>query len=247
MIIIENLHKRFGKKILFENLYLQVQTGEVFVVIGPSGSGKSSLLRCIIGLEPFQKGRIIISGIEIQGNSGNFTSYPFRRERIHLGMVFQQFNLFPHMTVMENLMEAPVQVLKRSKKNALNQAKNLLKKVNLPGFGKRYPASLSGGEQQRVAIARALAMNPECILFDEPTSALDPETVGDVLRVMRLLADEGMTLIIATHEMDFAREVADRIVMLDSGSIVESGTPKDFFQNPKQERTRSFLKRILER
>jgi polar amino acid transport system ATP-binding protein len=249
MIAIHGLKKIFGDRVLFHGIDMHVERGAVMVLIGPSGSGKSTLLRCIGGLETFDQGRIRVSEIEILGTETKHWTRAdhenARRMRIRVGMVFQQFNLFPHMTVLENIIEAPIHVLNLRRESALERAESVLQKVNMSAFADRRPASLSGGEKQRVAIARALAMNPECILFDEPTSSLDPETVGDVLQIMRNLADEGMTMFIVTHEMTFAREVADQIFMLDGGEIVERGTPAQIFQQPQHERTRVFLKRIL--
>ncbi len=251
MIAVRGLHKRFGEKPLFRGLDFEVKRGEVLVVIGPSGSGKSSLLRCIGGLEPFDLGTIQVGDTVIRGFGRGRLSREeretLRRLRIKVGMVFQQFHLFPHMTVLENLIEAPVQVLQLPRARAVERARGMLRKVNLESFEARNPGSLSGGEQQRVAIARTLAMAPECVLFDEPTSALDPETVGDVLNVMRALAEDGMTMVVATHEMSFAEDVADRVLMLDEGNIIESGSPECIFKNPEHERTRVFLKRILHR
>ncbi|PIQ97877.1 MAG: peptide ABC transporter ATP-binding protein [Nitrospinae bacterium CG11_big_fil_rev_8_21_14_0_20_56_8] len=251
MIRVESLQKRFGEKTVLSDLSLEVKRGEVLVIIGPSGSGKSSLLRCIGGLEPFQGGTIAVGEARVSGAEWAHQSRGerehLRQLRIRVGMVFQQFNLFPHMTVLGNIMEGPIQVLQLPRSEAERRALEMLGKVNLTGFTGRRPASLSGGEQQRVAIARALAMQPECVLFDEPTSALDPETVGDVLAVMRSLAREGMTMLVATHEMSFAREVADRILMVDGGRIIESAPPAEMFANPKHERTQLFLRRILAR
>lgn len=251
MIAIHGLTKYYGHRILFKGIDLEIARGEALVVIGASGSGKSSLLRCIGGLEPFQEGLIRVGPMEIHGKPPEKWSKQdretLRQMRIKVGMVFQQFNLFPHMTVRQNVTEAPMLVLKKSPNEAAALAHSALEKVNMRPFADRYPASLSGGEKQRVAIARALAMTPECILFDEPTSSLDPETVGDVLAVMRQLAGDGMTMVVVTHEMTFARDVADRILFLDNGTIVESGPPGEIFQNPAHDRTRAFLKRILER
>ncbi len=225
--------------------------GEVAVLIGSSGSGKSTLLRCISGLEPFERGQLSVADQILRGTE--HSSWTCREQehlrnlRIRVGMVFQQFNLFPHRTVLENVIEGPTQVLGIELEEATLSTCKVLERVRMEALSDRYPANLSGGEQQRVAIARALAMEPRVILFDEPTSALDPETVGDVLDVLRSLAKEGRTMLIATHEMQFAREVADSIHMLDAGRIIESGKPNEMFQSPKTERTRNFLKRILKR
>jgi ABC-type polar amino acid transport system ATPase subunit len=248
MITIRGLKKSFGGRLLFKGIDLHVAKGEVIVLIGASGSGKSSILRCIAGLESFEQGLVQVGTCEIKGNiSGSREEREnLRQARSKVGMVFQQFNLFPHMTVLGNVIEALVQVLKLAPAEAVERARSVLTKVNMWDHADRWPASLSGGEKQRVAIARTLAMNPECILFDEPTSALDPEMVGEVLQVLRDLAGEGMTMLIATHEMTFAREVSDQILVLDSGEIIEKGSPATIFQNPQHERTRTFLKRVLQ-
>ena len=217
-----------------------VERGEVVVVIGPSGSGKSTFLRCINGLEVFSEGHIIIDGVDLADKKTNINAV-----RMEVGMVFQQFNLFPHKTVLENLTLAQRRVRKRSKKVAEEKAQELLRKVGIPEKAGEYPSRLSGGQQQRVAIARALAMEPKVMLFDEPTSALDPEMVGEVLDVMKQLAREGMTMVVVTHEMGFAREVADRVLFMDEGKIVEVGTPEHFFTAPREERTKLFLKQVL--
>lgn len=218
----------------------EVAKGEVVVVIGPSGSGKSTFLRCINALDLFNEGHIIIDGVDLANRKTNLN-----KVRAEVGMVFQQFNLFPHKTVLENLTLAQIKVRKRDKKTAEETARMLLKKVGIPEKENEYPSRLSGGQQQRVAIARALAMNPKVMLFDEPTSALDPEMVGEVLDVMKQLAYEGMTMVVVTHEMGFAREVADRVLFMDEGKIVEVGTPEHFFTNPQEERTKLFLKQVL--
>jgi len=218
----------------------EVARGEVVVVIGPSGSGKSTFLRCINGLEAFTEGHIVIDGVDLADKKTNIN-----KVRAEVGMVFQQFNLFPHMTVLENLTLAQRRVRKRSKKAAREKAYELLKKVGIHEKAGEYPSRLSGGQQQRVAIARALAMDPKVMLFDEPTSALDPEMVGEVLDVMKQLAREGMTMIVVTHEMGFAREVADRVIFMDEGKVVEVGTPEHFFTNPKEDRAKLFLKQVL--
>lgn len=249
MIRIMNLHKYYGEHHLFKGINLHIQRGEVVVLIGPSGSGKSTLLRCINGLELFQEGEIIVGTIALHSinrlrpeTKDNETIRLVRRKA---GMVFQQFNLFPHMTVLENIIEAPMQVLGMSRDTATETALSLLARINMEKKTGSYPSELSGGEQQRVAIARALAMKPEAMLFDEPTSSLDPEMVGEVLSVIRSLVDEGMTTVIATHEMVFAKEVADRVIVFDHGEIVEIDVPERIFSAPKAERTRSFLSRVL--
>lgn len=247
MITIRGLKKSFGDRPLFKGIDLHVGKGEVIVLIGASGSGKSSILRCIAGLESFEQGLVQVGPCEIKGNLGGSREdrENLRKARSRVGMVFQQFNLFPHMSVLGNVTEALTQVLKLPPAEAVERARAVLTKVNMWHHADRWPASLSGGEKQRVAIARTLAMSPECILFDEPTSALDPEMVGEVLQVLRDLAGEGMTMLIATHEMAFAREVSDQILVLDSGEIIEKGSPETIFQNPQHERTRIFLKRVL--
>jgi polar amino acid transport system ATP-binding protein len=217
-----------------------VDKGEVVVVIGPSGSGKSTFIRCINGLEAFDEGHVYIDGVDIADRRTNINKI-----RAEVGMVFQQFNLFPHRTVLENLTLAQRKVRKRKKSVANEKARMLLRKVGIPEKEDEYPSRLSGGQQQRVAIARALAMDPKVMLFDEPTSALDPEMVGEVLDVMKQLAREGMTMMVVTHEMGFAREVADRVLFMDMGKIVEEGTPEHFFTAPREERTQLFLKQVL--
>ena len=223
-----------------DNVSASVDKAEVVVVIGPSGSGKSTLIRCVNGLEQFNEGHIYIDGVDIANKKTNINKI-----RAEVGMVFQQFNLFPHKTVLENLTLAQMRVRKRSKKVAGEKARMLLEKVGISEKAKEYPSRLSGGQQQRVAIARALAMDPKVMLFDEPTSALDPEMVGEVLDVMKQLAREGMTMMVVTHEMGFAREVADRVLFMDQGKIVEVGTPEHFFIAPEEERTKLFLKQVL--
>jgi len=217
-----------------------VDKGEVVVVIGPSGSGKSTFIRCINGLEMFNEGHVYIDGVDIADKKTNINKI-----RAEVGMVFQQFNLFPHKTVLENLTLAQQRVRKRSKKEAREKALGLLTKVGIAEKEGEYPSRLSGGQQQRVAIARALAMDPKVMLFDEPTSALDPEMVGEVLDVMKTLAREGMTMMVVTHEMGFAREVADRVLFMDEGKVVEEGTPEHFFIEPREDRTKLFLKQVL--
>ena len=217
-----------------------VDKGEVVVVIGPSGSGKSTFIRCVNGLESFDSGHVYIDGVDIADRRTNINKI-----RAEVGMVFQQFNLFPHRTVLENLTLAQRKVRRRKKSVADEKARMLLRKVGIPEKEDEYPSRLSGGQQQRVAIARALAMDPKVMLFDEPTSALDPEMVGEVLDVMKQLAREGMTMMVVTHEMGFAREVADRVLFMDMGKIVEEGTPEHFFTAPREERTQLFLKQVL--
>ncbi|MDK2822198.1 MAG: polar amino acid transport system ATP-binding protein [Clostridia bacterium] len=250
MIKVENVNKSFGTLEVLKGVNLTVAPGEVVVVIGPSGSGKSTLLRCMNYLEKINCGRIYIDGklIGLREINGRLLEAPARevyKMRADIGMVFQRFNLFPHMTVLENLIEAPVLVRKISKQEAAERALKLLEKVGLSDKANSYPAHLSGGQQQRVAIARALAMEPKIMLFDEPTSALDPELVGEVLAVMKDLAKEGMTMVVVTHEMGFAKEVADRVIFMDEGKIMEEGIPSQIFTNPKHPRTREFLSKIL--
>lgn len=240
MIQIKNLSKSFGKLQVLKNIDLEVNEKEVVVLIGASGSGKSTLLRCLNFLEVAGSGDIVIDSEQIVANKSNLNKV---REKV--GMVFQHFNLFPHKTVLENIIEAPMFVKGETKDVASAKAMTLLKKVGLEDKAGYYPDHLSGGQKQRVAIARALAMEPKVMLFDEPTSALDPELVGEVLQVMKELAEEGMTMVIVTHEMGFAKEVADRVIMLADGNIIEEGHPDEIFANPKHERTQRFLKQIL--
>lgn len=240
MIEFHQINKYYGQFHVLKNINLHVTSGEVVVVIGPSGSGKSTLLRCINSLEEVSSGELLVKGIKVNDRKTNLNL--LRKE---IGMVFQQFNLYPHMTVLENITLAPMKVLKMGKVEAETVAREYLDKVGIPDKAGAYPAQLSGGQQQRVAIARGLAMNPEIMLFDEPTSALDPEMVGEVLDVMKKLAKMGMTMVVVTHEMGFAREVADRVLFMDGGQIVEEGKPKDLFENPSEERTRLFLSRVL--
>ena len=240
MIRIKNLCKDFGENRVLNNVTTEIKKGEVVVVIGPSGSGKSTFLRCMNLLEMPTAGEIIFEGQNITDPQSDINSI-----RTKLGMVFQQFNLFPHKTVVENIMISPVMVKKVSKEEAYTKALSLLNRVDLLSKENAYPASLSGGQQQRIAIARALAMEPDVMLFDEPTSALDPEMVGEVLNVMKQLANDGMTMVIVTHEMGFAREVGDRILFMDQGQILEEGIPKELFNHPKNARTRDFLSKIL--
>jgi len=240
IIEIEGLNKWFGDFHVLRDIYMSVNKGEVVVIIGPSGSGKSTLIRCINRLEEHQEGRIVVDGIELTDDVRAIDKV--RREA---GMVFQQFNLFPHLTVLENITLAPIRVRRWKKSEAEERAMFFLEKVGIPEQAHKYPGQLSGGQQQRVAIARSLTMGPKVMLFDEPTSALDPEVIGEVLDVMVQLAKEGMTMIVVTHEMGFAREVGDRVVFMDAGQIVEVGTPEHFFQNPREPRTRAFLSKIL--
>ena len=240
IISIEGLNKWYGDFHVLKDINLSVNKGEVVVVIGPSGSGKSTLIRCINRLEEHQEGKIIVDGTELTDDVKKIDL--IRRET---GMVFQQFNLFPHLTVMENITLAPIRVRKWRKSKAEERAMYFLEKVRVPEQAHKYPGQLSGGQQQRVAIARALTMEPKVMLFDEPTSALDPEVIGEVLEVMVNLAKEGMTMIVVTHEMGFAREVGDRVIFMDAGQVVEVGSPEHFFTNPEEERTKSFLSKIL--
>ena len=236
----QNVDKFFGKFQALKDINLEVQKGEKIVVCGPSGSGKSTMIRCINRLEKHNNGRIFIDGKELTDNEKDIDAV--RRE---VGMVFQSFNLFPHMTVLRNLMLAPRLVRKNNKSEAKKIAMKYLERVKIPDQADKYPSQLSGGQQQRVAIARALCMSPEILLFDEPTSALDPEMINEVLEVMVDLASEGMTMIVVSHEMGFARQVADRVIFMDEGQIVEQNEPEEFFDNPKNERTKLFLSQIL--
>jgi len=240
IIMIKNMDKHFGHVQAVNNVSLEIHTGEVVVIIGPSGSGKSTLLRCINYLETPTGGDIWIDGIHLSRRTKDINAV--RRE---VGMVFQQFNLFPHLTALENITIAQTVVRKRKKDEAIRMAWQQLERVGIPEKASVYPGQLSGGQQQRVAIARALAMNPKVMLFDEPTSALDPEMIKEVLDVMLDLAKEGMTMVVVTHEMGFARNAADRIIFMDGGSVVEDTTPAELFKNPKHERTRMFLSKIL--
>ena len=244
-----NIWKKFNNLEVLKGIDLEVNEGEVVAVIGPSGGGKSTLLRCLNKLETIDKGSITIDGEELCRETAGGTEYvknnDVRRIACKMGMVFQQFNLFPHMTVLENLIEAPVNVQKRDKAEVIKEAEILLAKVGLSEKRDVYPRKLSGGQQQRVAIARALAMKPAIMLFDEPTSSLDPELTGEVLRTMRELADEKMTMVVVTHEMGFAREVATKVVFMADGHVQEQGRPEEIFVNPKNERLKSFLKVIL--
>ena len=240
IVRIRNLKKAFGGNTVLHDINLDVKKGEKVVVLGPSGSGKSTMLRCINALEDVSGGAITVDGVEITN-----PKVDINKVREHLGMVFQRFNLWPHKSVIENVMLAQRVVLGRKPEDARARAQELLRMVGLADKADAYPASLSGGQQQRVAIARALAMEPKVMLFDEPTSALDPELVGEVLSVMTKLAESGMTMIVVTHEIGFAREVADRVIFMDGGYIVEEGHPSEVLVNPKEERTRTFLKRVL--
>ena len=240
LIRISNVNKFFGDFQALKNINLKVYKGERIVICGPSGSGKSTLIRCMNRLESHNDGHIVIEGNELTDDIRDINAV--RRE---VGMVFQSFNLFPHMTVLNNLIIAQRLVRKTSKKDAIEIAMNLLERVKIPEQANKYPIQLSGGQQQRVAIARALCMKPKIILFDEPTSALDPEMINEVLDVMIDLANDGMTMICVTHEMGFARSVADKVIFMDEGEIIEAAKPKDFFDNPKNERTKQFLKQIL--
>ncbi|MCX7838110.1 MAG: amino acid ABC transporter ATP-binding protein [Anaerolineae bacterium] len=240
MIQIENVHKHFGRVHALRGVSTTVQRGEVLVLIGPSGSGKSTLLRCINGLERPDAGRVIVDGIPLDNSSEHINAI-----RAEVGIVFQQFNLFPHLTVLQNITLAQQIVRKRTPEESKKIARELLAKVGIPEKADAYPAQLSGGQQQRVAIARALAMNPKIMLFDEPTSALDPEMIKEVLDTMLLLAREGMTMVVVSHEMGFARAAAHRIVFMDNGTIIEDTTPEQLFTNPREERTKQFLSKIL--
>ena len=240
IIEIEGLNKWFGEFHVLRDVSLSVNKAEVVVVIGPSGSGKSTLIRCVNRLEEHQEGKITVDGVELTDDVKKIDQ--IRRET---GMVFQQFNLFPHLTVLENITLAPIRVRKWKRSKAEERARYFLEKVGIPEQAEKYPGQLSGGQQQRVAIARALTMEPKVMLFDEPTSALDPEVIGEVLEVMVNLAKEGITMIVVTHEMGFAREVGDRVIFMDRGQIVEVGSPEHFFTDPQEERTKSFLSKIL--
>ena len=242
LIEIKNLHKYFGKNEVLKGLDIQIKKGEVVVMIGPSGSGKSTFLRTMNLLEKPTDGQVYFEGVNIADKSVDVFKH---REK--MGMVFQQFNLFPNMTVLENLCLAPVKTGKMTKEEAKKTAEDLLQRVGLSDKAEAYPQALSGGQQQRVAIARALAMNPDVMLFDEPTSALDPEMVGEVLAVMQELAKEGMTMVVVTHEMAFARDVSNHVVFVSEGVVCEEGTPQDIFENPHEERTREFLSRFMSR
>jgi polar amino acid transport system ATP-binding protein len=250
MVNAEAVHKRYGRHEVLKGITLQVAAGEVMCLLGPSGSGKSTFLRCINHLEKIDSGRLSVDGElvgyrEVGGRLHELREAEVARKRAEIGMVFQHFNLFPHMTALENVTCAPLRVGRESREQARERALQLLARVGLADKVDAYPAQLSGGQQQRVAIARALAMQPKLMLFDEPTSALDPELVGDVLAAMQQLARDGMTMIVVTHEMGFAREVADTVTFMDDGVVVESGSPADVLERPREERTRSFLSKVL--
>jgi ABC-type polar amino acid transport system ATPase subunit len=252
MIRLEGINKSFGRLHVLRDVSLEIQKGEVVCLIGPSGAGKSTLLRCINHLEPLDSGTIYIEGVPVyrytrEGQKIADSDHKIEALRSQVGMVFQSFNLFPHLTALENLMVAPVYVRREAKEEVRQRAVALLAKVGLSDKIGAYPHELSGGQQQRVAIARALAMQPKAMLFDEVTSALDPELIGEVLRVMRQLASEGMTMLVVTHEMGFARDVADRVIFMADGVIMEQGAPQQIFSAPRNERTRQFLQSILER
>lgn len=239
-ILVEHLVKKYGDNTVLNDINVSIQEGDVVCIIGPSGSGKSTFLRCLNQLEEASSGDIIIDGANLTDKNTDINKI-----RQHIGMVFQHFNLFPHLSVMENITLAPTDLGKLSKKEAQDKAIRLLETVGLADKKDAYPSSLSGGQKQRVAIARALAMNPDIMLFDEPTSALDPEMVGDVLNVMKKLAKQGMTMVIVTHEMGFAKEVANRVMFIDGGNFLEDGKPEQIFENPQHERTKDFLNKVL--
>ena len=242
MIELSDVHKSLGKVEVLKGISASVAKREVVCIIGPSGSGKSTILRCINGLESYDRGDIRIEGTRVDRNAPSIVSV-----RTQVSMVFQRFNLFPHRTALENVIEGPIYVRKQPRDEATREGERLLARVGLAGRERAYPEQLSGGQQQRVAIARALAMQPDAILFDEPTSSLDPELVGEVLAVMRQLADDGMTMVVVTHEMDFARDVADRVLFIDAGVVVEEGPPASVLGDPQQRRTQEFLRRLLHR
>ena len=240
MIELRDIHKRFGPLEVLKGITASVEKSEVVCIIGPSGSGKSTILRCINGLESYEAGAILVEGARVERDAPSITAI-----RTQVSMVFQRFNLFPHRTALENVVEGPIYVKREPRAGALERGRALLAQVGLADKADAHPAQLSGGQQQRVAIARALAMQPKAILFDEPTSALDPELVGEVLSVMRKLADDGMTMLVVTHEMGFARDVADRVLFLDGGVIVEQGAAKSVLNQPQHARTQDFLRRVL--
>ncbi|MCI3029164.1 amino acid ABC transporter ATP-binding protein [Desemzia sp. C1] len=240
MIEFKDVNKYYGDFHALKNINLTFTKGEVTVVIGPSGSGKSTMLRCINGLEEINEGQLLVSGVDLHAKDTNINNI-----RKHVGMVFQHFNLYPHMTVLENVTLAPIKVLKQDPKEAQKTAEKLLDKVNMLDKKDSYPTQLSGGQKQRIAIARGLAMNPEVLLFDEPTSALDPETIDDVLDVMKKLAKEGMTMIVVTHEMGFAREVGDRVIFMADGEVIEDKNAQEFYENPEDPRAKQFLGKII--
>jgi polar amino acid transport system ATP-binding protein len=250
MVLAEGVHKRFGRLEVLRGINVKVERGEVMCVIGPSGSGKSTFLRCINHLEQINSGRLWVDGTLVGYRQNGDKLHELRdsevaKQRLDVGMVFQHFNLFPHMTVLGNLVEAPLKVRREPKGEVLERARTLLERVGLAEKADAYPNQLSGGQQQRVAIARALAMRPKLMLFDEPTSALDPELVGEVLDVIRGLAEDGMTMVVVTHEIGFAREVGDQLVFMDGGVVVEAGPPRQVLASPQHERTRSFLSKVL--
>ncbi len=250
MVKAEGVHKSFGRLEVLKGISLEVDPGEVMCILGPSGSGKTTFIRCINHLEKIDAGRLWVDGELVGYRQAGDKIYELHdaevcRKRAEIGMVFQRFNLFGHMTALENVVEAPIRVKKQPKRSAVARAKELLERVGLGDKLDSYPSQLSGGQQQRVAIARALAMEPKLMLFDEPTSALDPELVGEVLDVMRKLAKEGMTMVVVTHEIGFAREAADTLVFMDGGVVVESGDPREVLANPKHERTKAFLSKVL--
>lgn len=250
LLIAQDVTKKFGSNPVLNGVTLEVHAGQVLCIVGPSGSGKSTFLRCINHLETIDGGSLLVNGkpVGYEERAGKYYELDSRaiaEQRRNIGMVFQRFNLFPHKTALENVIEAPVQVKKVPKPQAIEQAKQLLARVGLADRLDHYPSQLSGGQQQRVAVARALAMEPQLMLFDEPTSALDPELVGEVLDVMKDLAQSGMTMIVVTHEMGFAREVADTLVFMDEGKILETGNPRDVLSNPQHERTQAFLSKVL--
>lgn len=240
MIVFEHVNKHFGDFHVLKDINLTIKKGEVVVIVGPSGSGKSTLLRCINQLETISEGKLEVNGLIV-----NDKKTDINKLRTNIGMVFQHFYLYPHKTVLQNITLAPMKVLGKSEEEAKKTARYYLDKVGIPDKADSFPSQLSGGQQQRVAIARGLAMSPEIMLFDEPTSALDPEMIGEVLDVMKALAKEGMTMVVVTHEMGFAREVADRVIFIDQGKILEEASPAEFFENPKEERAKLFLSRIL--
>jgi polar amino acid transport system ATP-binding protein len=255
MVLSEGVHKRFGRLEVLKGIDLEVQRGEVMCILGPSGSGKSTFLRCINHLEQINAGRLWVDGVLVGYQQRQHRRLGLRlhelpereiaQQRIGVGMVFQRFNLFPHMTALQNVVEAPLRVKKERRAEVYERGRALLERVGLVEKADAYPTQLSGGQQQRVAIARALAMRPKLMLFDEPTSALDPELVGEVLDVMRRLAEDGMTMVVVTHEIGFAREVGDSLVFMDGGVVVEAGPPRDVLANPQHERTRTFLSKVL--
>ncbi|WP_372999518.1 amino acid ABC transporter ATP-binding protein [Lutispora sp.] len=240
MIKVSNLHKRFGKLDVLKGINTDIEKGEIVVIIGPSGSGKSTFLRCLNMLEEPDQGEVIFEGVKLNDKKCNVD-----KQRQKMGMVFQQFNLFPHITILENIILAPTKLKKKSEEEAKEKAYELLKRVGLEDKADSYPNQLSGGQKQRIAIVRALAMSPEVMLFDEPTSALDPEMVGEVLEVMKKLAKDGMTMVVVTHEMGFAKEVGTRVMFMDDGLILEEGTPREVFNNPQNARTKEFLSKVL--